>query len=93
MYIKAYYTNEFLLPLYLKLVVILYYVSMMAVLLPNLKEGENGLLVPILVYGMVIASMAAVAMARMFSRRIHIHSKHLALTGNTEYLFSHNSTS
>ena len=89
LYIYTYYTKEMSLPLYLKVLVLGYYSAMMILLIPKVYVSESELVLPICVYGIVIASMAAVMMARMFLVQVDEASKQLSLIGDNDYHRTH----
>jgi uncharacterized membrane protein YhhN len=84
-YIKAFFADITLLSTSLKLLLIVYYFVMMCVLLPH---AEANLVLPIVIYGFVIASMAATMMARFRVTNTTMSSKILALLGSLSFVIS-----
>lgn len=87
LYIRAFWFRECLahLPFYVIGVLIAYYVTMMFYLLPS---AEAELRIPIMIYGFIIALMAAVTGARCYSSQFHKTSKSLALSGALIFVVS-----
>lgn len=85
LYIRAFFSDISKISIFVKILLVAFYGAMMYTLLPNAKSE---LLIPIVVYGAVIAFMGATMIARYNRPEIHTQSKLLALLGALSFVLS-----